>query len=96
MRVLDAALRVVRWLLVWTCIPGLIVCVYLAAGWVEHVEQKSQEQEKRLTVIELRLDRLEMTRHFDMIEVENLADKILNTCITDTPRPLKKQKGRKH
>jgi hypothetical protein len=46
-------------------------------------------------VIELRLDRLEMTRHFDMIEVENLADKILDVCVTDTPRPLKTKKGRK-
>ena len=91
MRVLDAALRVVRWLLIWTCIPGLIVCVYLAAGWIEHVEKKSQEQEKRISALELRLDGLEMNRHFDYIEIENLADKILNTCITDAPRPLKKK-----
>jgi hypothetical protein len=95
MRVLDAALRVVRWLLVWTCIPSLIVCVYLAAAWVEHVEKKNREHAKQLTALEMRLDRLEMNRHFDMIEVENLADKILNTCITDTPRLLNKQKGRK-
>ncbi len=95
MRVLDAALRVIRWLLIWACIPALIVVVYLAAGWMEHVEKKSQEQEKRLTAIELRLDKLEMNRHFDMIEIENLADKILDTCITDTKRPLKTKKGRK-
>lgn len=94
MRVLDAALRVVRWLLIWICIPTLIVIVFLSAAWVESVEKQNREQEKRITALELRLDGLEANRHFDMIEVENLADKILDVCVTDTPRPLKK-KGRK-
>lgn len=109
MRVLDAALRVLRWLLIWICIPGLIVCVYLAAGYVEHVEKKSQGQEKRLSELELKLNDLEwkVFRMADDVEkydgkikaakkeVTALADKILDVCVTDTPRPLKKQKGRK-
>lgn len=109
MRVLDAALRVIRWLLIWICIPTLIVIVFLSAAWVEHHEKKSREQEKRLSEIELKLNDLEwkVFRMADDVEkydnrikaakkeVTVLADTILDVCVTDTPRPLKKQKGRK-
>jgi hypothetical protein len=99
MRVLDAALKVIRWLLIWICIPTLIVIVFLSAAWVEHYEKKSACLEKRITALEMRIDWMELDRfieaRLDGIEIRNLADKILDVCVTDTPRPLKKQKGRK-
>ncbi len=95
MRVLDAILEASRIIFIWICVPTLIVVVFLAAAWVDDHEKKTKEQEKQITALELRLDGWEAARHFDMIEIENLADKILNECITDAPRPLKKKKWRK-
>jgi hypothetical protein len=51
MKVLDAGLKVVRWLLIWTCIPALIVVVYLSKELIESSQKKTVCVEKRLTAL---------------------------------------------
>lgn len=109
MKIIDAALRVIRWILIWTCIPALAWSAFIAKELIQSSEKKSVQYEKRLSESELKLNDLEwkifrMADDLDKAdgkikaakkEVIALADKILDVCVTDAPRPLKKKKGRK-
>jgi hypothetical protein len=81
-------------LFVWLCIPLLILVSWLAKEEMDYLREEASRLYIENAALTMRVDGMEERMFYAGYEVERLADKILDTCITDIPRPLKK-KGKK-
>ena len=93
----------------WIGIVILVLIAILAKGELNELQGKSKAQEKVIKGLELQLRDQEwkLFRTAEEVEkytaeakeakerIEKLGDKILDACLTDSPRPLKKSKGKK-
>jgi hypothetical protein len=86
--------RKIAEILMWLCLPGLILIGWLAKGEIDwiRVEQRTARAEK--AALMMRVDALEYKLFLAKKDFEKLADKILDTCITDAPRPMKRKGGK--
>jgi hypothetical protein len=87
-------IKTLTYLFVWLCIPLLIVIAWLAKQETDYLRDEASRLYLENAELTMRVDGMEERMFYAGYEVERLADRILDTCITDIPRPLKK-KGKK-
>ena len=81
-------IKAITYAFVWLCIPLLILVAWMAKQETDYIRIEMSIMQAQIAALTMRIDGFEQQAFFHRNDMEKLADKVLNVCITDTPRPL--------